>query len=112
MHFPQAVPDEFQSLTSRLEIIPPPAGQSHQPRFSRVTLSLILLLALPILQALGESCGLHPFAATCFSLGTVMAFMFLAIYLSMEPSLGGIWSLKLKSKNYVLCSIGLYGHTI
>lgn len=65
MHFQQAVPSELKSLASKLEDIQPLAGQNLPHRFSMIAFALSSLLALPILQVLGESGGLRPFSATC-----------------------------------------------
>ncbi|KAI2603309.1 uncharacterized protein GGS25DRAFT_526350 [Hypoxylon fragiforme] len=72
MHFQQSVPEDIRILASNLQDIPTIATQSKQTRSQVVALGLVALLALPILQALGELCGLQPFLATCVSLGAVI----------------------------------------
>ncbi|OTA54018.1 hypothetical protein K449DRAFT_469706 [Hypoxylon sp. EC38] len=72
MHFQQAVPHEIRSLASRLEDLPT-TEQNQRSRTTAVTLVLFALLALPIVHVLGETWGLRPVPATCFSLGTVLS---------------------------------------
>ncbi|KAI1451240.1 hypothetical protein F4805DRAFT_471811 [Annulohypoxylon moriforme] len=72
MHFQQAVPREIRSLASKLEPLPT-TEQNPRPRPPVVAILLLALLALPVVHVLGESWGLRPVPATCFSLGTVLS---------------------------------------
>lgn len=65
MHFQQSAPEAIRIFGSNLEDMPVLTTKSQQTRPPVVALSLAALLALPILQTLGESRGLQPFLATC-----------------------------------------------